>query len=277
MGKRLVFDCSGGISGDMIVGALLALGADKSKLLEVLESLPVEGFKIKISVIEKGGTECTDFDVVLDDEHENHDHDMKYLHGHDEHEPVAIDENGYVDMGVDGESAAHHHHRGLREITEIIEGSRASTAAKELAVKIFGILAAAESKAHGIPVENVHFHEIGAVDSIADILAIAVCLDDLDIKDVYVGKINDGCGTIRTRHGILPVPVPAVKIIAEEYGLPLISTDVKGEMVTPTGAAVLAAIRSLDSLPEKHEIIKTGCGAGKRDYASRGYLKAMIV
>ena len=274
MGRTLYLDCSSGISGDMLAGALLALGADERKLTGVLDSLPVEGFRINISRIEKQGIMCTDFDVVLDSEHDNHDHDMEYLHGHDADEPLAFDEKGNV---KEGHVHGHHHHRTLDDIVKIIETSTAGQRAIDTAKKIFTILANAESKAHGIPVEAVHFHEVGAVDSIADIIAVAVCLDDLDIENAVVGEMLDGCGTVRTQHGILPVPVPAVKIIAEEYGLPLSSTDVKGEMVTPTGAATAAAIRTLKDPPETFTVLKEGCGAGKRKYKTRGFLKAFII
>ena len=149
--------------------------------------------------------------------------------------------------------------------------------AKGLAEKIFRILAQAEAKAHGVPVEQVHFHEVGAVDSIVDILAVAVCLDDLDITDVVIPRLCEGTGTVRCQHGILPVPVPAVLHIIQEHSLPLTVTQVEGELVTPTGAAIAAAIRTTGTLPERFFVKKTGIGAGKRAYACPGILRAMIL
>ena len=148
---------------------------------------------------------------------------------------------------------------------------------KETAARIFRILAAAEAKAHGVPEDQVHFHEVGAVDSIVDIVAAAVCLDDLDITDVVITKLNEGQGTIRCQHGILPVPVPAVMNIVQAHGLPLHITGIQGELVTPTGAAIAAAVRTGAKLPDVFTIKKTGMGAGKRNYEGPGMLRAMLI
>ena len=149
--------------------------------------------------------------------------------------------------------------------------------AKETAVRIFQILAEAESKAHGVPADQVHFHEVGAVDSIVDILAVAVCLDNLDITEVIVPFLCEGQGSIRCQHGIIPVPVPAVVNIAQAHGLTLKPTGVQGELVTPTGAAIVAAVRTSDKLPQSCRIIKVGMGAGKREYEGTGVLRAMLL
>ena len=145
------------------------------------------------------------------------------------------------------------------------------------ALRIFEILAQAESEAHGVPVEEVHFHEVGAIDSIVDIVAAAVCLDDLDITKVAVTGITEGSGTVRCQHGILQVPVPAVERIARAHALPLHFTSRKGELVTPTGAAFAAAVMTQQELPEKFVIVKTGLGAGKREYEIPSILRAMIL
>ena len=140
--------------------------------------------------------------------------------------------------------------------------------AKKTAVSVFDILAQAEAKAHGVPADQVHFHEVGAVDSIVDIAAAAICLDNLDITDVIVSKLWEGTGCIRCQHGVIPVPVPAVVNIAEQNHLKLKITEVEGELVTPTGAAIAAAIRTSDCLPEAFTIEKIGLGAGMRARAS---------
>ena len=149
--------------------------------------------------------------------------------------------------------------------------------AKKMAMRVFGILAQAESKAHGVPVEEVHFHEVGAVDSIVDIAAIAICMDNLDISNVIVPVLYEGTGFIRCQHGQIPVPVPAVTHIAETHKLKLKITDIQGELVTPTGAAVVAAFRTSDRLPEDFTMLKTGIGAGKRQYRCPGILRAMLI
>ena len=171
----------------------------------------------------------------------------------------------------------HHQHRGMKEIREIIAGADMTDRARAISEKIFEILAAAEAKAHNVPVEEIHFHEVGAVDSIVDILSVAVCIDNLDITEVIVPVLYEGSGTIRCRHGILPVPVPAVSNVAAQCGLNLHITSVQGELVTPTGAAIVAALRTSDTLPENFVIEKTGIGAGKRIYECPGILRAMLI
>ncbi len=311
MGKTLYLDCGSGISGDMAVAAMLDLGADEKVLMEALHSLPVSGYEVKISRVSKSGIDACDFNVVLDEEHENHDHDMEYLHGHD-HSHDAHDHNDFGhddhhhdhdhghDHGEDhhhgheadhyhdhghgedhhhghGHSHHHHEHRGLNEILGIISQGKMSDGAKKLASDIFTIIAQAEAKAHGLSQDQVHFHEVGAVDSIVDIVAFAVCFDNLDISRVIIPKLNEGVGTVRCQHGILPIPVPAVANIASAHHLPLHIMDVQGEFVTPTGAAIAAAIMTSQSLPETFAIIRVGLGAGKRHYDRPSFVRAMLI
>lgn len=295
MGKTLYLECYSGISGDMTVAALLDLGADRSVLDRVLKSLKVSGFETKISRVVKSGIDACDFDVVLDKEHENHDHDMEYLHGHhhkghennhfydhnhaheDEAEHFHSHEHNHAHGAGSAQDHHHHEHRGIKEITYIIEHSAMTENAKKIALCIFEILAEAESKAHNVPVDQVHFHEVGAVDSIVDIVSVAVCLDDLDITEVIVPVLCEGRGTVRCQHGILPIPVPAVANIVSANHLRLKMTEVEGELVTPTGAAIVAAVKTKDKLPETFEIQKIGIGAGKRQYECSGILRAMII
>ncbi len=295
MGKTLYLECYSGISGDMTVAALLDLGADRSVLDRVLKSLKVSGFETKISRVVKSGIDACDFDVVLDKEHENHDHDMEYLHGHhhkghennhfydhnhaheDEAEHFHSHEHNHAHGAGSAQDHHHNEHRGIKEITYIIEHSAMTENAKKIALRIFEILAEAESKAHNVPVDQVHFHEVGAVDSIVDIVSVAVCLDDLDITEVIVPVLYEGRGTVRCQHGILPIPVPAVANIVSANHLCIKVTAVEGELVTPTGAAIVAAIRTKDKLPETFEIKKIGIGAGKRQYECPGILRAMII
>ena len=284
--KKLYFECASGISGDMTVASLLDLGADEAVLRKALASLPLSGYGIEISRVSKSGLDCCDFNVILDAEHENHDHDMKYLHGHNEntegeseihtHEHVIAD-HACAHERETAHCHHHHEHRGVKEIAHIIEHSAMTDNAKKIALRIFEILAKAESKAHDVPVEQVHFHEVGAVDSIVDIVSVAVCLDNLDITDVVVPVLYEGCGTVRCQHGILPIPVPAVANVISENHLCIKVTAVEGELVTPTGAAIVAAIRTKDKLPEEFEIKKIGIGAGKRQYECPGILRAMII
>lgn len=276
-GKTLYLECNSGISGDMTVAALLDLGADREVLKKALKSVPVHGFRIRISRVKKAGLDVCDFHVILDEEHENHDHDMAYLFG-EGHDGAHHGENHqHSHHHENHEHHEHHEHRGLPEIMHIIEETDMTQRAKETAGSIFKILAKAEAEAHGVPMEEVHFHEVGAVDSIVDIISAAVCLDNLGVEECIVPVLKEGTGTVHCQHGDLSVPVPAVLNIVREHGLPLAVTDVKGELVTPTGAAIAAAVGTGNKLPERFRVIKTGMGAGKREYERPSILRAMLI
>lgn len=315
MGSMLYLECESGISGDMVVAALLDAGADEQGLREVLDSLGLDGFEVAISRKKVSGIDVCDFDVVLDEAHASHDHDMAYLygdldgqgegchghdHGHGHHHGHGHDHDhdhhhhhdhhhghhhghGHHDHdhghghGHDHHHGHHHEHRGLADITAIIEGSTLSARAKATAHRIFSIVAEAESRAHGIPVEEVHFHEVGAIDSIVDVVSAAYCLDALDVTDVCVSPLAEGHGRVRCAHGVLPVPVPAVMHIASAHGLVLQQRDVEGELVTPTGAAIAAAVRTTDALPTAYRVLASGTGAGKRAYNPPSTVRALIV
>lgn len=310
--NSLYLECNAGISGDMTVAALLDLGADEKVLRDVLDSVPADGFSIAISRVKKAGVDCCDFNVVLDKEHENHDHDMAYLHGdetvyaelsghehshHDYSDHDHIDhshdhsdhdhtehshdhsDHDHVEHSHDHTDHGHHHHehRGLPEIREIINHTQMTENARSLALKIFEILAKAEAKAHATDIDHVHFHEVGAIDSIVDIIAVAVCIDNLGIDKVYVPKLCEGMGTVRCQHGILSIPVPATANIMEAYQLPIEIMNVQGEFVTPTGAAIVAALKTDTHLPGQFCIKKIGLGAGKRTYQRPSILRAMLI
>lgn len=272
MNRILYIECYSGISGDMTVAAMLDLGVNQKVLEEAIDSIRslVYGFDIAIKKVQKAGVCACDFAVILDKKHENHDHDMEYLHGH-----ADIEKERYH------EHEEHHHHTGLREITHILDQAKITEGARELAKSIFQILAEAESKAHNKPVDEVHFHEVGAVDSIVDILSAAVCIDLLkekySITDVVISELYEGHGSVRCQHGILPIPVPATANILESYQLPVHFMEFQGEFVTPTGAAIAAAVRTKAHLPSKFQIIASGVGAGKRAYEKASLLRAMVI
>ena len=300
----LYLECNYGISGDMAVAALLDAGADRTALEKALASIPVKGFKTEIKRVEKNGVSCLDFNVILDSEHENHDHDMNYLFGHEsaehnhghgehfhghthhhseaeEHSHAAQHEIHHGEQ-VHGEQVRyeqvhHHEHRNLHDVLEIIDKTEMTENARKLAHKIFEIIAQAESKAHSKPVEEVHFHEVGAVDSVVDVIALAVCFDSLHVEKVFVPFLCEGTGTVRCQHGILPVPVPAVANIVQDFSIPLKITGERGEFVTPTGAAFVAAVATEFSLPKNFVLKKIGMGAGKRDYGVPNIVRAMLI
>lgn len=287
--NKLYLECYSGISGDMTVGALLDLGADKIVLENALNSLPIDGFEIKISRVSKSGLDACDFDVRLDED--NHDHDMEYLHGEGHihvqhhHNHGEEDFHEYIHHHEDinhTHSHEHHHghghsHRNLSQILDVIDHAEITKNAKKIASDIFTILAKAEAKAHGVSIEEVHFHEVGAVDSIVDIVAVAVCIDNLNINEVIVSPLYEGTGFIRCQHGVIPVPVPAVCEIVRDNDIDLKITNYEGEFVTPTGAAIVAAIKTSDKLPDKFKIEKIGIGAGKREYEKAGILRSMLI
>ncbi len=228
---KLYFECKSGISGDMSVGALLDLGADKQKLEKALSSMKLYNeFKYIISKKPVNAIMATDFDVILPE------------HNH------------------------HHEHRNLDDINKIIDKADITENAKNLAKKIFKTVAQAEAKVHGKKIEEVHFHEVGAIDSIVDIVSFAVLYDDLNVEKVYFSPLSDGQGFVNCAHGKIPVPVPAVCEIAAQYNIPLKITDNEGEMITPTGAAIAAALYTGEKLPDEIIIKKTGYGRGKRLY-----------
>ncbi len=265
-GRSLYLECNAGISGDMAVAALLDAGADGEALQAALASVPVQGFRTEISRVSKNGIDCTDFNVILDADIENHDHDMDYLFGHE-----------HGDEEKHHHEHHHHEHRNLADVLALIDKTQMSEGARALAHKIFQIIAEAESKAHGVALEEVHFHEVGALDSIVDVIALAVCFDSLHVERVYVPFLNEGTGTVRCQHGILPIPVPAVANIAERYHLPLRIMDEHGEFVTPTGAAFVAAVMTDSHLPARFIIQKIGMGAGKRQYKWPSIVRALII
>ena len=251
MTEYLYLEGACGISGDMTAAALLDLGANRGKLDAVLQSLHLDGFDYRIEQKSSYSICGCDFDVHL--HHSEHHHEEHY---HEHH---------------------HHEHRHLSDVYEIIDRGEMTERARSLAKKIFLIVAEAEGKAHGCPTEEVHFHEVGAVDSIVDIVSVAGLIDDLGIENVIVRGLNEGRGFVTCQHGSLPVPVPAVANIAEKYGIVLRPTENDGEMVTPTGIAIAAALRTSESLPAAYKIIRTGIGLGKRDFGRANFLRAMII
>lgn len=315
--KILYLDCASGISGDMTVGALLDLGASREKLVQALDSLGVSGYHLHFGRTKKCGIDAYDFDVHLEEEehhhdhehghahehsHDEHDHENHHAHSHEEmcehshgdelhsHEHSHEDELHFHEHSHDENDHDHHHahehahdhmhphvHRNIHDIFEIIDRLNTSDRVKNLARRMFEIVAEAESKAHGIPVSEVHFHEVGAIDSIVDVISAAFCLEDLGIHRVVVSPLSEGHGFARCQHGLMPVPVPATANIAAAQGLELTLRDVEGEMVTPTGAAIAAAFRTESALPKKYQIEKIGIGAGNKDFAHANILRAMLL
>jgi uncharacterized protein (TIGR00299 family) protein len=252
--KILYFDCFSGISGDMTLSALLDLGIDKELLTGELEKLGIAGWEFAVSDVSKHGIGAKHVDVLLEDE-EHHHHPKWFHRHHGEH---------------------HHHHRTMSDITCIIDESGISGTAKELSKRIFMRLAIAEAKIHGTTPEEVHFHEVGAVDSIIDIVGVAICIDMLSPDKIYSSVLHDGHGFVKCQHGTIPVPVPAVTEVLANRGVSFKQLDIESEMMTPTGVAIIAELaENFGQMPEM-KITKTGYGAGKKDFPIPNILRVVL-
>ncbi len=304
MNPILYLEGACGISGDMTVAALLALGGSEEKMKAALASLPLEGYDYSITQSHSHSIAGTRFRVNLHHEQHHHNHNIgnhhhpeDYNHGHDhaigqlaKHKSDGL-KIGYEYVGHDhghrpvrpqkSEEKNHNHyhapHLNLHDIEHIIKAGQLTPRAQQLALRCFAIVAAAEAKAHGCAIEQVHFHEVGALDSIVDIVAAAVLIDDLGIEECIVTGLTTGSGTVTCQHGILPVPVPAVLNIAEAHHVALRPSDLKGEMVTPTGIALAATICTSKTMPERYSIARIGIGLGQKDFGSPNCLRAMLI
>ena len=288
--KTLYLECSSGISGDMTVAALLDLGANPAKLDAALANLHHEGLGWKISRKSSHGIEGCDFDVILHaeqhehahHEHAHHEHAHSHHEHHHEHEHHEHSHHEHSHARHEHKPVHHHHahheHRNLADVCSVIDHATMSDNARAIAKKTFAIIAEAEAKAHGKPIDQVHFHEVGALDSIADIVGAAVLIDDLGITDCVIAAISEGTGFVTCQHGELPVPVPAVLNIASKHAIPLrIKPEICGEMCTPTGIALAAALRTKTALPEQFTIEKIGIGLGKKDFGHANILRALLI
>lgn len=265
----LYFEMYSGIAGDMTIGALLDLGASKEKLIKAIDSLNIKGYELVFDRVNKKGIDAYNFDVILKDElSKDHDHnhecDLDHDHHHDHHH--------------DHDHCHHHLHRNISDIEKIISSSDfLSDRVKKDALGIFDIIAEAEAKAHGIDKKEVHFHEVGAIDSIIDVLGVCVLLEDLGVDNIYFSKLFEGCGMQKCAHGYMPIPVPAVVNILEGSDISINIVDDYGEHVTPTGAAIVRYFSKGESLSE-FTIKKIGLGAGNKDFEkSANILRVMEI
>ena len=268
--KILYFDCFAGISGDMTLGALLDLGVDSEKFKEELEKINVAGYRVEFSRVNKNGIDAFDVDVVLEDSEEHcckHEHSHKDGHSHEGH---------CCGHHHKHKKAHSHEHRNLFNVNSIIENSGISANAKELAKNMFMRVAKAEAKVHGKPLEEIHFHEVGAIDSIVDIIGAAICIDMLKPDKIYSSVVNDGYGFVMCQHGQIPVPVPATAEIFASSDVIYKQIDVEMELVTPTGAAIIAELAESYGVAPTMKILKTGYGAGKRSSKIPNVLRVVL-
>jgi uncharacterized protein (TIGR00299 family) protein len=247
----LYFDCQNGISGDMVLGALLDLGVEEEFLIQELSRLGMDNsFELDVKKTRVSGIVGTSVDVIINAKNTN--------------------------KGLEGRPA--HVHRAYKDIRDLVSGSSLCVNIKEKAGNIFHLLAVAEAGVHGMDVDDVSFHEVGAIDSIIDIVGVAIAIDSLRELEIYTSIINDGNGSIECQHGVLPVPVPAVLKMSEAARLPIrILEEVKTEMVTPTGYAILGGLKARYIANTGFIVGKCGYGFGKRDTGRVPVLRAMFV
>jgi pyridinium-3,5-bisthiocarboxylic acid mononucleotide nickel chelatase len=239
-------DCFSGISGDMFLGALIDAGVPARLLEETVAALNI-GARLQISKVTRSGITATKVDVLESEavthEHSHHSHDHDHEHSH---------------------SHSHEHTRGLKEIREIILKAAISERAKTTAIAIFEALGAAEAKIHNMELERVHFHEVGAVDALVDIVCAAVGAEALGVDEIVCSSLNVGGGTVKCAHGTLPVPAPATVELLK--GASVYSSGVQAELVTPTGAAIVTTLVKRFGVFPEMKIEKSGYGAGTRDF-----------
>ncbi|MGF7396465.1 nickel pincer cofactor biosynthesis protein LarC [Thermoanaerobacterium thermosaccharolyticum] len=234
--KLLYFDCFSGISGDMTISSLLNHGIDVEKFKEELKGLSLEGYELVFGTAKKNGIAANTFKVIYDDHH--------------------------------------HHHRNMKDIEDIINKSLLNEDVKCLSLKIFRNLADAESKIHGLPPDEVHFHEVGAVDSIIDIVSTAILINMISPDRIIFSSLPVGYGFVNSEHGLIPVPAPATMELLKD--IPVYDNGVKAELVTPTGAAIARTIANeFGPLPEV-KISSIGYGAGVKDFEIPNVLRTVI-
>ena len=277
--KTLYLDIFSGIAGDMFIGALLDLGVDLHELERELKKLKVDGYHLHVSTQQKSSISGVKFDVHLEDQH-SHDHGHDHEHGHDhkhDHQHGHSHDHGH-DHGHDhdhhddhGHQHAHSHgaNRDFSQIKELISQSELSSWVKEKSLAVFQRIAVAEGKIHGLPPGEVHFHEVGAVDSIVDIVGAAIALELLGKPRILASRVVEGTGWIDCAHGRFPVPAPATLAILGEAGVGVTQCDEPNEMVTPTGAALLAEFVERFGPMENLVAEKIGFGLGTRENKTR--------
>lgn len=272
MERILYFDCFAGISGDMSIAALIDLGLNPEIVIQEIAKLGVKGYHIEINKVNRFSISGTDVTVRLSGEAECvHDHN----HGHSHSEPDHNHEHSHCDH----QDHSHNHddrERSLSDISHIIRSSEISERAKEIAIAVFTEIAKAEAAVHGKTVEEVHFHEVGAIDSIVDIVGAAICIDMLKVDKIYCSPVHEGQGFIHCRHGRLPVPVPAVIKMLGGSGISIVTEDIQAELVTPTGFGILKTIsEGCGKMPEML-VEAVGYGFGKTDTGRLNALRVIL-
>ncbi|NLZ55593.1 MAG: nickel pincer cofactor biosynthesis protein LarC [Clostridiaceae bacterium] len=274
--KTLYLDCGMGAAGDMLTAALLELIPDRDGFIEEINNIGIPDVSIQKETVTKCGIRGTSIIVKVrgieegaEDAHDHH-HEHGHTHDHDHDHSHAHDH----DHDREHDHSHDHHHRGMHEIEHIVEHLKLSAKVREDVLAVYKLIAEAESHVHGVPVTDIHFHEVGAMDAIADIAAVCLLMDKLAPEQVIVSPVHVGSGQVKCAHGILPVPAPATAYILRD--IPIYGGGIKGELCTPTGAALLKHFAtSFGDMP----IMKTtaiGYGMGKKDFEAANCVRAML-
>ena len=272
--KRLYLDCGMGAAGDMLTAALLELMPDPDAALAELNAMGIPDVEYRREKSQKCGITGTHITVTVKGREEDeifsgHDHDHDHDDDHDHHQEHRHDHESHQDSSVHA-----HHHSGMHDIEEIIGDLHLSSEEKTDALAVYKLIAEAESHVHGVPVTEIHFHEVGTMDAVADVAAVCHLMQALSRPQVIVSPVHVGCGQVQCAHGILPVPAPATAHILRD--IPVYGGRIKGELCTPTGAALLKHFASAFGEMPVMRIQKTGYGMGKKDFEAANCVRAFL-
>ena len=251
--KQLYLDLGMGAAGDMLTAALLELCPDKDGIIKKLNSLNIPGVHYEREIMKKSGICGTHMHVIVNGSEEECGHEHE--EGHHEH-------------------SHHHHHTSMSDIGEIVSKLNTSEKIKKQILDVYNIIADAESRVHGEPVSQIHFHEVGNMDAIADVAAVCILINELNIRKIVVSPVHTGSGFVMCAHGKLPVPAPATALILE--GVPYYSDGLKGELCTPTGAALIKYFADDFSDMPAMVVEKTGYGFGKKEFERLNCVRALL-
>ena len=283
--KTLYFDCFSGLSGDMTIGALLDAGGEFSHLEKELKKLHIdEEYTLKTKKTNKNGITATKFDVILTHDEAGHNQstseavESTHTHEHDGHSHP----HSHEDHSHDGHTHHYHHEhehdhhdRSYRDIVKLIEESELTEKVKDMSLRIFKKIGVAEGKIHGLELDKVHFHEVGAVDSIIDIVGAAILIEQLEIEKIKSAHVPTGSGHIHIAHGVYPIPAPATLEILT--GVPLAKSELKAELTTPTGAAFAAVlVDEFCSFPAM-KVEQIGYGAGTKSFLNHPNVLRVVI
>lgn len=255
MMRALYLDCGMGAAGDMLTGALLELYSSPAEFLKEINAAGLPGVKVAASPSEKCGVVGTRIDIFINGEEEKPQAPHRHTHGAHTHSRA-------------------HRHGGLSDISEIISRAALPEEVRKNALAVYSLIAAAESKVHGVPVEKVHFHEVGALDAAADVCGVCLLLHRLAPEKILASPVHVGSGHVRCAHGVLPVPAPATAEILR--GVPIYGGALRGELCTPTGAALVRHFVDAFAPMPVMRVEKIGYGMGKKDFARANCVRAMI-